>query len=182
MPGKRQQLASGTPLASPGLQPFRTYLVGARHLHFSQSRARVSWRSSIREDTVVGTQANRYGNPSEARQSGAEALKLAPTTKSVEVEAALAFAMAGDRARADSFAQDLGKRFPLDTQIQSLWLPAIQGQLALERKNPVAALNALQAASTIELGLAKIGGPGRDRTDDLFHAMQLQGQPVIGFQ
>ena len=93
-----------------------------------------------------------YGNPAEAQQSAAEALKLAPTSQSVEVEAALAFAMAGDTARADSLAQDLGKRFPLDTQMQSLWLPAIQAQLALDKKNPAAALNALQAASTIELG------------------------------
>ena len=60
--------------------------------------------------------------------------------------------MAGDTARAESLAQDLGKRFPLDTQMQSLWLPAIQAQLALDKKNPAAALNALQAASPIELG------------------------------
>ena len=93
-----------------------------------------------------------YGNPAEARQSAAEALKLAPTSQGVEVEAALAFAMAGDTARAESLAQDLGKRFPLDTQMQSLWLPAIQAQLALDRKNPAAALNALQAASPIEFG------------------------------
>ena len=82
----------------------------------------------------------------------AEALKLLPANQSVEVEAALAFAMAGDTARADSLAQDLGKRFPLDTQVQSLWLPAIQAQLALDRKNPPAALTAAQAASSIELG------------------------------
>jgi eukaryotic-like serine/threonine-protein kinase len=93
-----------------------------------------------------------YGNATETRQTAAEALKLAPTSQGVEVEAALAFAMAGDTARADSLAQDLGKRFPLDTQMQSLWLPVIQAQLALDRKNPAAALNALQAASTIELG------------------------------
>ena len=96
-----------------------------------------------------------YGNPAEARQSAAEGLKLAPTSQGVEVEAALAFAMAGDTARAESLAQDLGKRFPLDTQIQSLWLPAIQAQLALngDKKNPAAALTALQAASSpIELG------------------------------
>ena len=79
-------------------------------------------------------------------------MKLAPTSQAVEVEAALAFAMAGDTARAESVAQDLGKRFPLDTQMQSLWLPAIQAQLALDRKNPAAALNALQTASPIELG------------------------------
>jgi eukaryotic-like serine/threonine-protein kinase len=93
-----------------------------------------------------------YGNPAEARQSAAEGLKLAPTSQGVEVEAALAFAMAGDTARAESRAQDLGKRFPLDTQVQSLWLPAIQAQLALDKKNPAAALTALQAASPIELG------------------------------
>ena len=79
-------------------------------------------------------------------------MKLAPTSQGVEVEAALAFAMAGDTARAESLAQDLGKRFPLDTQMQSLWLPAIQAQLALDKKNPAAALTALQAASPIELG------------------------------
>jgi serine/threonine protein kinase/tetratricopeptide (TPR) repeat protein len=93
-----------------------------------------------------------YGNAAEARQSAAEALKLAPTSQGVEVEAALAFAMAGDAARAESLAQDLGKRFPLDTQMQSLWLPAIQAQLALDRKNPVSALSSLQAASPVELG------------------------------
>jgi serine/threonine protein kinase/Tfp pilus assembly protein PilF len=93
-----------------------------------------------------------YGNPAEARQSAAEALKLAPTSQGVESEAALAFAMAGDTARAESLAQDLGKRFPLDTQIQSLWLPTIHAQLELDRKNPTLALSILQAASSIELG------------------------------
>jgi tetratricopeptide (TPR) repeat protein len=93
-----------------------------------------------------------FGNTTEARQSAAEALKLAPASQAVEVEAVLAFAMAGGTARAESLAQDLGKRFPLDTQMQLLWLPAIHGQLALDRKNTPAALNALQAGSSIELG------------------------------
>jgi eukaryotic-like serine/threonine-protein kinase len=93
-----------------------------------------------------------YGYPTESRQSTVEALRLAPTSQGVEVEAALAFAMAGDTARAESLAQDLGKRYPLDTQMQSLWLPAIQAQLALDKKNPASALNALRAASPIELG------------------------------
>jgi eukaryotic-like serine/threonine-protein kinase len=60
--------------------------------------------------------------------------------------------MAGDMARTESLAQDLGQRFPLDTHTQSLWLPAIQAQLALDRKNPAVALKGLQAASPIELG------------------------------
>ena len=93
-----------------------------------------------------------YGNSAQAQQSAAEALKLAPTSESAESEAALAFAMAGDTARAEPLAQNLNKRFPLDTQLQSLWLPAIQAQLALDRKNPASALSTLQAASPIELG------------------------------
>ena len=95
-----------------------------------------------------------YGYPGEGRQRAAEAFKLAPTSQATESEAALAFALAGDTARAESIAQDLGKRFPLDTQMQSIWLPAIQGQLALDKKNPALALNLLQAAtSPVELGI-----------------------------
>ncbi len=93
-----------------------------------------------------------FGNAAEARRSAAAALELAPMSQGVEVEAALAFAMAGDTARAEAFAQDLRTRFPLDTQVQSLWVPATQAQLALDRKNPSLALTTLQAASTIELG------------------------------
>jgi eukaryotic-like serine/threonine-protein kinase len=118
--------------------------------------------SAVRADSKEGAaiylgnaalQQAAYGNVSEARQSAAAALKLVPTSQGVEVEAALGFAMAGDTARAESLARDLGERFPVDTQIQSLWLPAIQGQLALDKKNPAAALTALQSASSpLEFG------------------------------
>lgn len=37
-------------------------------------------------------------------------MKLAPTSQGVDSEAALAYAMAGDTARAASLAQDLGKQ------------------------------------------------------------------------
>jgi eukaryotic-like serine/threonine-protein kinase len=94
-----------------------------------------------------------FGNFVEARKSAASALKLAPASQGVQSEAALAFAMAGDTARAESLAQDLGKHFSLDTQMQSIWLPAIQAQLALDRKNPAAALDAVPDNSPIELGL-----------------------------
>jgi hypothetical protein len=114
-------------------------------------------RADSREDGAIweenaALQQAAYGNAAEAQQTAAKALKLAPASRGVASEAALAFAMSGDTARAQSLAQDLGKRFPLDTQMQSLWLPAIQAQLALERKNPALALTTLQAASPIELG------------------------------
>jgi tetratricopeptide (TPR) repeat protein len=102
--------------------------------------------------TNAALQHAAFGNITESRQIAAAALKLAPSSQAVEVEAALAFAMAGGTARAESLAQDLTRRFPLDTQIQSLWLPAIRAQVTLDRKNPHSALATLRAASHIELG------------------------------
>ncbi len=131
------------------------------HLSKARELTKRSVGSAIRADSrenagiwqaIAAQREAVYGNPAEARQAAAEALKLAPASQGVESEAALALAMAGDTARAESLAQDLGKRFPLDTQVQLLWLPPIQAQLALDSKNPSKALSTLQAASAIELG------------------------------
>jgi len=92
------------------------------------------------------------GNAKDARQAAAAGLKLSPASQGVAVEAALAFAIAGDTARAEFLAQDLNKRFPLHSQMQFLWLPAIHGELALNRKSPIGAINELQNAASIELG------------------------------
>ncbi len=132
------------------------------HLGKAEELTKQAVDSAVRADskesgaiiqTIAAQREAAYGNPAEGRRSAGEALKLAPTSEAVEVEAALAFAMAGDAARAESLAQDLNKRFPLHTQMQSLWLPAIQAQLTLNRKNPTLALNTLQAGSHIELGM-----------------------------
>jgi len=101
-----------------------------------------------------------FGNASEARQDASDAMKLAPTSRGVQIEATLALAIIGDVkegdvARAETLAQDLAKRFPLDTQMQSLWLPAIRAQLALDRRNPAAAVALLPLgtrAARIEVG------------------------------
>ncbi len=98
-----------------------------------------------------------YGNGFEARQAATAALKLAPTSPGATAEAALAFALAGDTAKSESLAEDLNKRFPLDTQMQALWLPAIRAQIALNRSNPADAVKTLQAASAIELGEIPFG-------------------------
>ena len=117
----------------------------------SAVRADSKENAAIWEASAALEQA-AYGNTNEARQTAAAALKLAPTSQGAEVEAALAFAMAGDATRAQPLAQGLNKRFPLDTQMQGLWLPAIQAQLAMNRKNPVAAAQIPQAVSPLELG------------------------------
>jgi eukaryotic-like serine/threonine-protein kinase len=152
--GKPEYESFGLALASD-TEAYGGHLAKAREL--TKRAVDSAIRADSKENGAIwqanaALQQAAYGNTSEARQSAAEALKLAPASQGVESEAALAFAMAGDTARAESLAQDLGKRFPLDTQMQSLWLPAIQAQLALDRKNPSSALNTLQAGSAIELG------------------------------
>ena len=158
---EQQKWFAGKPEENFGLALASDTEVYGGHVGKARELTKRAVDSAIRADSKENGaiwQANAaleqaaYGNASEARQSAAEALKLAPASQGVEVEAALAFAMAGDITRAESSAQDLSKRYPLDTQMQSLWLPAIQAQLALDKKNPATALNVLQASSAIELG------------------------------
>jgi eukaryotic-like serine/threonine-protein kinase len=93
-----------------------------------------------------------FGN-AEAKESAAAAIKLAPESSGVQIESTLALALSGDTARAEALARDLSARFPLDTQMQSLWLPIINAQLALNKKNAQSALDLLQPATAMELAL-----------------------------
>jgi eukaryotic-like serine/threonine-protein kinase len=118
-----------------------------------------------------------YGFVGEARRSAAEALQLAPASQGVEAETALAFALAGDTAQAESLAQGLGKRFPLDTQVQSLWLPTIQAQLALNHRNPALALKLLQAAlQPAEFGVITFAA---DVSGSCLYSVHLRGQAYL---
>ena len=92
-----------------------------------------------------------FGNVSESRHLAGEAFKMRQASQAVESASALALAMSGDNERATSLAQDLNHRFPADTQTHSLWLPTIQSQIDLNRKNPRAALNQLNAAASMDL-------------------------------
>jgi serine/threonine protein kinase/tetratricopeptide (TPR) repeat protein len=94
-----------------------------------------------------------FGNAEEAKLASTNGLKLGPISSGANVESALAYAMAGDTAQAESLANNLNKRFPLDTQVQKLWLPAIRAQVALNRNKPSTAVEELQAPIPIELGL-----------------------------
>jgi len=117
--------------------------------------------SAIRADNKEGAavyQANlalqqaAYGDAAQARQTASEALRLVPSSPGVAAESALAFAMSGERTRADSLAQDLNRRLPLDTQMQSLWLPAIRMQAGLSRSNAGQPPAVFETNSPIEYG------------------------------
>ncbi len=94
-----------------------------------------------------------FGNPEEAKQAAANGLNLGGASVGARLEAALAFAIAGDSDRAESLAVDINKQFPVDTQVQLLWLPTIRAQVAMNRSKPSSAIEDLQAALPIEDGM-----------------------------
>jgi tetratricopeptide (TPR) repeat protein len=94
-----------------------------------------------------------FGHADAARQGAAAAVALAPGSHDAEAQAALAYALAGDAAHAQLLADDLAKRFPQDTVVQSVWLPTLRAQIEAGRKNPARSIELLQTAGPYELGM-----------------------------
>ena len=93
-----------------------------------------------------------FGNPADAQKQAEAGLKLAPGNPDAVAEAAMAFAMIGEISRAEALAQDVSKRRPLDTQMQSVWLPTIRAELALQKKKARQALDDLVPALPLRVG------------------------------
>jgi tetratricopeptide (TPR) repeat protein len=83
-----------------------------------------------------------------------DALSALPAMKGKHGEgfSAIAFALAGDIVDANRAIEDLTKRFPQNTVVQTRYLPMARSALALNSGNAQAALDALTAAAPYELG------------------------------
>jgi eukaryotic-like serine/threonine-protein kinase len=157
----KSQIAAGQPGAEDLLlslasdtEAFYGHLSKARALSL---RAIDSARRSDQKETAAGWQINaalreaELGNTIQARKATSLALALA-STRDVQILAALAFARTGDLAEAKRMTQDLAKRFPRDTLINSYWLPTINAAIEINRRNPSKAIEILQVAAPYELG------------------------------
>jgi eukaryotic-like serine/threonine-protein kinase len=91
------------------------------------------------------------GNTAKAHELAAASFALAQGRTNL-TPVALAFAMTGESARAQSIIQDLGRRFPDDTLLHNVYIPAVNALLAMNRKKPDEAITALQAATPYEFG------------------------------
>ena len=100
-----------------------------------------------------------FGNADAARQNAAAAVALAPGSRDAEAQATLAYALAGDAAHAQTLADDLAKRFPQDTVVQSVWLPTIHAQIETSHKNPARSIELLQTTAPYELGMLSGSAP-----------------------
>ena len=103
-----------------------------------------------------------FGNTIRARQEIASALATAGT-QDVQTLAALALARTGDATQARRLADDLARRFPLNTIINRYWLSTIDASIEIGRNNPAKALERLRTATDYELGTPapqfEVGGP-----------------------
>lgn len=91
------------------------------------------------------------GNAGVARREAAEALANS-SGRDVQGVATLGLALTGDVNRSRLSADSLAKRFPQDTIVQFNYLPAVRAQLALNRKEPSLAIEALKDAARYEMG------------------------------
>ena len=93
------------------------------------------------------------GDAHRAREEALQVLTSSGTSSYVvQVQAALALARSGDSSHALAAVQALEKQFPSDTMVNNYWGPTIRAAVALNQKNPHAAIEALQATAPYELG------------------------------
>jgi serine/threonine protein kinase/tetratricopeptide (TPR) repeat protein len=122
----------------------------------SRAAAEVSLRAGQKEraaelETGPALWEAFFGNTTVARHKATDILALS-TNRDVEYGVALALALAGDSAAPRKIASDMQARFPEDTAVHSAYLPVIEAALALNRREPGKAVEALEPASDYELG------------------------------
>jgi tetratricopeptide (TPR) repeat protein len=92
-----------------------------------------------------------YGNAQQAERS-LQTVPIAASGQDAQAAAAMAYAFAGDRGRAQSLADSLAKQYPENTLVQFNYLPVIRAQIALNSNNPTRAIELLKDARRYELG------------------------------
>jgi eukaryotic-like serine/threonine-protein kinase len=152
-------------------------------LHKAREWSQRAVESAVRNDqreTAALWQMNaalreaEFGDAAAARKATTSALALA-SNRDTQMLSALVLARIGDLARAKSMADDLGKRFPLDTLLNVYWLPTIRAAIEIRQKNPARAVELLHAALPYELGLPtpqfEVGG--------LLYPVYIRGQAYL---
>jgi tetratricopeptide (TPR) repeat protein len=160
-----------------GTDAYTGHLTKARELtHRAVASAiRADAKESAAMDELDGAwREAAFGNLEDAHQETVAALALAPQSRDVQLMAGLVFAFSGDAKRGQVVAADMGKNFPLNTLVQSYWLPAIHAQIALTIKDTTSAIEQLRAAGPVELGL-----PSGNATNSCLYPAYVRGQAFL---
>jgi hypothetical protein len=110
---------------------------------FRELAATIAARSALREAV--------YANTLQTRQGILEALSIDRGREALKF-AGLAASFAGDPAQATAIADELAKRYPVDTMISNIALPTIRASIEVGRGNSAKAIELLQATVPYEFG------------------------------
>jgi tetratricopeptide (TPR) repeat protein len=94
-----------------------------------------------------------FGDCRQVKEEVSNALAVARVRTTLPV-AAMALAQCGETAQAQSIVEELAKKYPKDTRLNSMWLPVARAFIEISRNDPLQAEQALQPASKYELGRA----------------------------
>lgn len=93
-----------------------------------------------------------FGYPEEATKHAESALQLAPESKDVRALAALVFARLGEGAKAQKILDDLRALYVSNMVIQKAWLPVVQAEMKLRKKQYADAISSLEGVTPYERG------------------------------
>ena len=132
--GRAQSLSQS---AFNSAQRYGLYEVAAGWLlHAALLRAEVGEFASVGEDV-------------------ASALRVG-SNLSLQTTAAMTLALAGESNRAQAIADDVGKKAPINGELNRYWVPAIRAEIELNRDRGQQALELLKPASGYEFGLLSL--------------------------
>jgi tetratricopeptide (TPR) repeat protein len=156
----QQQLdwASGKPdeYQAPDWQTQTAAFAGQwrRSQDFSHRAVELATRSDAKEVAAqykveAALRGSVFGKCQQTKADTAQALTLERNTLSL-TRGAMALALCGEVGQAQSLIDELTKRYPKDTLINSLWLPVIRAAVEMNRNNPTQAVQLLEAARRYE--------------------------------
>jgi serine/threonine protein kinase/tetratricopeptide (TPR) repeat protein len=141
-------------LAESETAAYRGKLSKARDLvQRAEQQAKEAQKTELVASIMVQAAAREaeFGNRTLARKEAADAVAL-NAGRDQMIFAAVSFARAGDVAAAQKLSDKLNQQFPLDTIVQTYWLPTIRASIALQRDDTQAAIKTLETAKAYELG------------------------------
>jgi eukaryotic-like serine/threonine-protein kinase len=124
-------------------EAYRQAVEAAQREKFEESAARIAARQAIREAA--------FGNAPQARDGAVAALAMDRSRVTLPF-VGIALSLAGDVTQAIAVADELSKRFPTDTLVNSLWVPTIRAEIETSRGNPRKAIESLQPVSPYQFG------------------------------
>src|SRR5208282_1896261 len=99
----------------------------------------------------AGLREATFGDEKEAHEDAAAAMATAPESRDAQIIAALVFARTGDAARAHTLVESVNKNYPVNTIVQTAWIPTINAQIELNHGSGAKAVEMLQPAAPFEL-------------------------------